>query len=264
MPRHWREITRPSLSSRFKQQSRLQKICELKASVLISINVSVVQKAQSKAMKRPLKIIGVVSIVALTLAAVPESSAQTSGEEAERLKPYADKSHPSFLEAGIFFMTGHEPPNRVKFQLRPDGHVSAIVKRLMDEPNRSAYDAIWEFKLSLDKHCTIMAYRIEPPYAIERLEFMNLPGPRAMRTDPKLSPYRADIMDLPHETWCHAKAYMNQAGAIDLVKDTTMCDTGIAIGQAHDAHRRLAALDYIRANFCPGQPEPPPPPRKPY
>jgi hypothetical protein len=222
-------------------------------------------------MRRLFKIIGAISVVALSVALVnPYTSALLHAEDqdaspSERLKSYADKSHPSFLEAGIFFMTGHEPPDRVKFQVRPDGDVSAIVKRLMREPNQSAYDAIWEFKLSLDKPCTIMAYRIEPPYEIERLEFLNVPSPRAMRTDPKLSPYHANIMDLPHETWCHAKAYMTPEGKIDLVKGTSMCDTGIAIGWVYDAHRRLTALDYIRANFCPGQPEPPPPPPpKPY
>ena len=182
----------------------------------------------------------------------------------ERLKSYADKSHPSFLEAGIFFMTGHEPPGSVKFQVRPDGVVSAAVNRLMLEPDRAAYEAIWEFKLSLDKPCTIMGYKIQPPYAIERLEFLNVPSPRAMRTDPKFSPIYADVMDFPPETWCHSKAYINQAGAIDVVPNTTMCDLAVALGQANNAQRRLAALDYIRANFCPGQPEPPPPPRKPY
>jgi hypothetical protein len=39
-----------------------------------------------------------------------------------------------------------------------------------------------------------------------------------------------------------------------------MCDDGMLI--TSNTIRRLKALDYIRANFCAGQPEPPPPPPK--
>ncbi len=214
------------------------------------------------------KLIGTVS-VALSVGLINSYTSTLHAEDqnpspSERLKPYADKSHPSFLEAGVFFMTGQEPSDTFKFVVRQDGVVSAIVLRLMNEPNRAAYEAIWEFKLSPDKPCTIIGYKIQPPYEVERLEFLNVPSPRAMRTDPKFSPIYADIMDLPNETWCHAKAYMNDAGKIELVENTSMCDTAVALGQAYNAQRRLAALDYIRANFCPGQPEPPPRPRKPY
>src|SRR3954453_21971981 len=98
-----------------------------------------------------------------------------------------------------------------------------------------------------------MGYKIQPPYAIERLECLKVPSPRAMRTDPKFSPIYRHVMDFPPETWCHAKAHMNQVGAIDLVPNTSMCDLAVALGQAYNAQRRLAALDYVRANFCAGQ-----------
>jgi TPR repeat protein len=161
----------------------------------------------------------------------------------ERLKSYADKYHPSFLEAGIFFMTGEEPPGRVKFQVRPDSVVSAAVKRLMLEPGRAAYEAIWEFKLSPDKPCTIMGYKIQPPYAIERLEFLNVPSPRAMRTDPKFSPIYADVMDFPPETWCHAKAYCRTTANLDFRV------VQIVVAYAIAKHPRTVLLDHDWARF---------------
>jgi hypothetical protein len=111
-----------------------------------------------------------------------------SKEAIEKLAPYQDKAHPSFLQSAIFFMTGHEPPDRVIFVPRSDGVVSAAVNRLTLEPGRAAYDALWEFKVKPDDPCTIMAYRVQPPYEIERLEFSKVPSPRARRTDKDHSP----------------------------------------------------------------------------
>jgi hypothetical protein len=187
-----------------------------------------------------------------------------SKETVEKLAPYQDKAHPSFLQSAIFFMTGHEPPDQVIFVARPDGVVSAAVNRLMLERDRAAYEAVWEFKVRPDDPCTIMAYRVQPPYEIERLEFSKVPSPRTLRTDKAHSPIYAHVMDFPPETWCKSKAYMNSEGKIDVVRGTTMCDFAVMLGAAHNAHRRFAALDYIRANFCAGQPEPPPRPQKPY
>ena len=92
------------------------------------------------------------------------------------------------------------------------------------------------------------------------LNFMSVPSPRAMKRDLN----GTLVIDLPNETWCTAKAQMTPEGKIDLVKGTTMCRTSVSMF-GHDVDRRLAALDYIRANFCAGLPEPPPPPPpKPY
>jgi hypothetical protein len=171
----------------------------------------------------------------------------------------ADDLHPSFLEAAVFFMTGREPPHDVELR----SEKLAVVRNRFypeqgDPEQGQARDARCEYSILDTEPCTIYVFMLDPPYGAERLEFMKLPSPRAM----KMFNDDAFQMDIPHETWCKSKAEVNSKGVVERIKGTSMCSRGKILGG--EKFRRLAALDYIRANFCPGQPEPPPPPRKPY
>ncbi len=134
-------------------------------------------------------------------------------------------------------------------------------------PGERACDGLYEFLIKKDMPCIIFSYLLNPPYGLQRVEFMNLPSPRAMKYSGTIKNPVVE-MELPHETWRTAKTKVNPDGSIDLIKGTSMCNTKITMYGSYgrfDIYRRLNALDYIRANFCPGQPEPPPPlPPKPY
>ena len=168
------------------------------------------------------------------------------------LAEVADDFNPSFLQAAIFFVMGREPPKDVKF----DSDRLAIVLSVITD-QMGAHDAKHEFNVSKQEPCTINMTLLEPPYGMGRLEFMKLPSPRAMRiTGENVH------MDLPPETWCNSKAEVNSEGFVQSIKGTSMCLRKVQL--VGHVFRRLAALDYIRDHFCAGQPEPPPPPRKPY
>jgi hypothetical protein len=53
-------------------------------------------------------------------------------------------------------------------------------------------------------------------------------------------------------------------GEIRVVRESSMCRNGIGFKRTELFYRKMAALDYIRANYCKGQPEPAPQSRKPY
>jgi hypothetical protein len=150
-------------------------------------------------------------------------------------------------------MTGAEPPKQVKL-LGPD---VAEVYIFIAGPSEVLL-ARHKFRVLEGEPCTIAAMLVEPPYGAEELDFMKLPSPRALKM---LSSQYAE-MDLPNGTWCTAKAEL-RAGLVQTVKETTRCHRRFSIA-GNDLFRRLIALAYIRAKFCAGQPEPPPPPRKPY
>lgn len=170
----------------------------------------------------------------------------------------AEDAHTSFLQAGIFFMTGREPPNDVQF-LRPD--LATVYNELRPLGELAKH----EYKVYEDRPCTIYAWLLEPPYGSERLEFQKLPSPRAMRTSFESFGHMTVQMIFPTETWYKFQAELEEKGKLRRIPGTGICITDYAItGNANIMSRRLAALDYIRANFCPGQPEPTPPPRKPY
>jgi hypothetical protein len=173
-----------------------------------------------------------------------------------------------FLQAAIFFMTGKEPPSDVKF----DSDKKAIVKDTVLVPNKGAMSATWEIAMRDDKPCILYAALLSPEEAFNtinfmtgegnggrRLEFNKLPSPRAFSHNS--SGYVS--FDLPHETWCSYRT-VRENGEVKLLKGSTTCSTGISFQLNERWYRRIAALDYIRANYCKGQPEPAPQPRMPY
>ena len=182
-----------------------------------------------------------------------------------RSSAWAEDIKVSFLQAAVFFITGHEPPNLV--QMLSDK--KAIVYNSLDTI-RGSRNVRYHYWVSDDEPCTVYALLVEPPdaghlespkgvpYGTTRVEFMKLPSPRTLRVLPSTNA----VWDLPHETWCSAKTTMS-----GIIAGTSTCVRGKLYVMNGATYRRMAALDYIRANFCPGQPEPPPsspPPRMPY
>ena len=170
-------------------------------------------------MQPPSKMIGVFGIVALTFATAPRSSAQEIWSDTTVCRgaiksdrsgwvkgsSYADEAskrgltfcacdemnnppakdqtpddyHPSFLQAGIFFMTGFEPPD-IKIR-SPNSAVGTGQVGLY--PFEKMYTGPNWYQLQADKPCTIFVYKLAPPYGVVRLEFDNLPSPRAATYD---------------------------------------------------------------------------------
>ena len=173
-----------------------------------------------------------------------------------------------FFQAAIFFMTGKEPPNDVKFE----SDKKAIVKDTVLVPNKGGMSATWEITMRDDKSRILYAVLLSPEEAFNtinfmtgegnggrRLEFNKLPSPRAFS-------YNSNgyvSFDLPHETWCSYRT-VRENGEIKLLKGSSTCSTGISFRLNEQWSRRIVALDYIRANYCKGQPEPAPQPRMPY
>jgi hypothetical protein len=194
---------------------------------------------------------------------------QQEAEEINKLEAPAlrDVSNPSFLQAAIFFITGLEPPKFVQMLSDKKAIVlDSIVTR------RGSLNVQYQYEVMDDNACTVRAFLVEPSdagrlespegvsYGAKRVEFLKLPSPRGLRVLPNTNA----VMDLPHETWCSAKIERMSEGSVKIISGTSMCSTGMLFVMNAKTYRRMAALDYIRANFCPGQPEPPPPPRKPY
>lgn len=178
-----------------------------------------------------------------------------------------DESNPSFLEAGVFFMTGFDPPD-----------VKITSDRAIHETHQIFHDGAYKtvpvsYRVQEDQPCTIVGYMLKPPYSMMRMDFNRLPSPRAAKVDVVQMHGRVDYvvsMPVPNDTICQAKTkpmYDGQGKGIglELISGTTLCDSGFKFYL--DSMRRLKALDYIRTNFCAGQSEPPPvkpPPQKPY
>jgi hypothetical protein len=91
-----------------------------------------------------------------------------------------------------------------------------------------------------------------------RIEFNKMPSPRAFTYNNGWYQF-----DLPHETWCSYREVV-EYGQIKLLRGSSTCSTGIRFQANAHWFRRIDALDYIRANYCKGQPEPVPQPRMPY
>jgi hypothetical protein len=172
----------------------------------------------------------------------------------------ADDSHPSFFQSAIFFMTGREPPNDVEFRSDTLAVVHDVI--LPNDGASPAHVGRYEYSVKSAKDCTLLWFRLEPPYETGHLEFTKLPSRRAMKF---VSADSVLIEDIPAETWCKSKARVSSEGDVTRIEGTSICGARLLFNAApNQMSRRLTALDYIRKDFCPEQPDPPPPPRKPY
>jgi hypothetical protein len=161
-------------------------------------------------------------------------------------------------------MTGLESPD-IEFLTS----ASAVQKRLQVFHNNSYTTVPVSYQLQDGKPCTIFGYKLAPPYGAIRYEFDNLPSPRAATYNYVQGPLgKTDLvmsMVIPHETVCYSDTVPTRDDAgkptMTRIPDTSRCDQQIVI--SFNTARRMKALNYIRANFCAGQPEPPPPPPQP-
>jgi hypothetical protein len=190
-----------------------------------------------------------------------------------------------FFQAAIFFMFGKEGKDVTYEQenLNDGGpHVERkagaprITERALVRDNwiltgKGAVSGVWEVVMFEGKPCIIYASLLSPQSAFNtinfmtgdgnggrRLEFNKLPSPRAF-----ISRGNWYWAALPHETWCSFRQVVED-GKIKLLSGSSTCRTDIGFEANEQMFRRINALDYIRTNYCQGQPEPAPQPRMPY
>jgi hypothetical protein len=154
---------------------------------------------------------------------------------------------PSFIESAVFFLTGKEPPAAVA--------LSDTAMRLRD---KSA-----DFRQSKDDPCLVIELQTAPPYGLTSYDFSKFPGPRSATgryTD-------AAVFTLPSGAIQTAKRRFTSdcnntmpTCTLELVPGSTRMvgDGGtFSLIGGTTLVRQLAALTYIRDDFCPGLPEPP-------
>jgi hypothetical protein len=200
-----------------------------------------------------------------------------------------------FLQAALFFMTGEEPTadrmercqrtgatkgctigDRERWVELVSDKKARVRTEVFVHPNSTTGDLIapaawvtYEYEIKEDP-CKIYGRIIQPtsighmvdinnePIGFKRLEFMKLPSPRSFVEDS-----RSLSFTLPNDTWCSTKSVVED-GEVKFIRGSTLCNTSMAFPKNSHFYRRIAALDYIRANFCAGQPEPPLKPGMPY
>jgi hypothetical protein len=186
-----------------------------------------------------------------------------------------------FMQAGIYFMFGKEgkdvsyetdltPISAYSSKLGPVVARATVKDRLLIGGG-GMVTGTWEVVMFENKPCILYVSLIEPVEAFNtvnmwtgegnggrRLEFNKLPSPRSF----VWSNGRYQF-DLPDETWCSYRQVIED-GRVKLLRGSSTCSTGINFQLNAEWSRRIRALDYIRANYCPGQPEPAPRPRLPY
>jgi hypothetical protein len=196
------------------------------------------------------KLLATVAFVA-ALASASQALADPPGE------------HPSFLQAVVFFLSGHEPPNYVRFFTDEKGG-----KRARSWYVREGQYSSYEYVVDPVYPCTVyqipiwsddsFLYKTPPATAIN---FLRMPSPRAAYVAVDPAAYRQKLdneqkvnFDLPKGAMMHPKANETEPLKIWSINMDHLSFGGTKM------LRRLDALDYIRKNFCMGLPEPPPRP----
>ena len=145
---------------------------------------------------------------------------------------------PSFLEAAVFVKTGAIPcskgSNRFCWFFETDGKPDPMVAG--------------HFWTKDDDSCVL--YQTDRPGQTDqfrRIDFSQWPSPRTVG--------RIYVGNSP------SQGLTLRGGALCTIwaDGKSQCHSAVEIYTP----RQLRALDYIRANFCPGLPEPPPPPPQP-
>ncbi len=171
-----------------------------------------------------------------------------------------DIEHPTFMRAALFFLLGKE--TSIKFQ--SDGATEE--SRQIFRNGRYSSVEVWYWPMKDLGPCKIAGRMLGPPFKMMLADFNAMPSPRAAKFG--LMGYGEKMAQLvfPTDTYCFAQGEaITSKKPSAPIAGTIKCDLGIDL--TNNVYRRLKALDYIRANFCPGQPEPPPAPpekRKPY
>jgi hypothetical protein len=195
-----------------------------------------------------------------------------------------------FAQAAIYFMFGKEgkdvtyetdltPTITYSNKFGPVVMRATVKDRLLISGGHSipgsqgaAVPGTWEVLILENKQCILYVSLIDPVEAFDtvnmwtgegnggrRLEFNKLPSPRSFVSSGNGN-YQ---FSLPDETWCSYRQVIEN-GKVLLLRGSSTCSTGIHFKLNDHWVRRINALDYIRTNYCPGQPEPAPRPRLPY
>ncbi len=155
-------------------------------------------------------------------------------------------THPPFLEAAVFFLTGKEPPEAISL---PDGDMQVSGRAL-----RGGFIGpieIFAYHVLSDDPCRVMKMETQPPYLIEFYNFNRFSGPRSARI------LRDGATISMNDGYCSGNG-TNDDGKVHILAETPItCSSQYLWTLIGPVSRRLAALDYIRNNFCPGMPEPP-------
>jgi hypothetical protein len=190
-----------------------------------------------------------------------------------------------FFQAAIFVMFGKEGDD-VQYGGSPTKWTAPVVERaivkdmLRVDPNTSNHrgnvfpPATWEVVTLKGEPCMLYASLLSPREAFNtldmftgegnggrRLDFDKMPSPRTITQDQSYPAYLN--MELPNDAWCSSRQVVEN-GEIKYLRGSGTCNTNIMFKPDERWLRRIRALDYIRANYCKGQPEPAPQPRMPY
>jgi hypothetical protein len=162
-----------------------------------------------------------------------------SGQDINIVRPF-------FIESAAFFLSGAEwPSNDIS-------HPTTIT---VDEPGdvlqRVTYQA------SLAKPCSVYEIQEVPPYIIRLWNFDNFPGPHSETlhgNGPGIDFGKNVVWEARRQsqspgTFVEATE-KPVPGSLKILTSGTFIITS-------NLYRRLAALHYIRDNFCAGLPEPP-------
>jgi hypothetical protein len=158
--------------------------------------------------------------------------------------------NPTFVEAAVFFIAGKEAVKNEGQTVMPGTAVIVSEKAITIAGEKH------DFEQGGDDHpCRILEkYYASPPYMIRMYDFALLPGPRSAR--PQGS--SAAIFTLPADAVCWSKREFTDESTQQMrgIPGTSGCAAQIVVSGTH-FYRRMEALQYIRRNFCAGQPEPP-------
>ncbi len=201
-----------------------------------------------------------------------------------------------FMQAAIFFLFGKEGADVTYEQENlKDGklHVNrregfrvkerALVRDVIATApvlgtGVSPWNGIWEVTIAEGEPCILYATLLSPDWLFNtidprtgdgnggrRIEFDNIPSPRAFTYKNPLTYENVGYYyaELPHETWCSFRSTVED-GKIKQLAGSTLCRKELKISANLDGLRQPRALNYIRANYCKGQPEPAPVPVLPY
>jgi hypothetical protein len=174
--------------------------------------------------------------------------------------PGAAAAAPSFLEAAAFFLSGNEP------------------QKPLPDNTRKVYAGPIQFALDDTEPCTIFQTSTQPKYLVNllqfprdgiwptnnialwhttKIQFNQFPSPKAAQfPNPNIEvpPWRGFYL------WADSKAACNADNPQECARVIIVQDAMYNVSM----YRRFQALQYIRDNYCPGLPEPPPKPIKPY
>lgn len=146
-------------------------------------------------------------------------------------------------------------------------------------PGHYVSKGIWEVLISEKDPCSLIAVLLSPQDVFNTnnpitgdgngmrvIDFSKMPSPRTFQYhNPRIIPGMVANMyvsgwytsALQNDTWCSYRTGVDN-GEIKRISGSSLCRTQVKFDDNSELDiRRFQALNYIRANYCMGQPEPP-------